>query len=1688
MSTKSVPQRKRHRWLSILLCIVAGIVLLPILLVLVFQLNPVQRFAKNKVESYLRNKFHTTVFIGGLRLNWWNSLLLEKLYIGDKAEQPLLYSGSLNVSFNLLALIKNKLVVKKLQWDDVLINVYRKPNDSTYNFQFVIDAFNSPQEQKDTLNDSGTAMTWSIGNVELNKFRVRFADDPNGMNAIAVWNSLIVKPKTIKPEKSYFDINKVAIEQGKVLYSDKRSGTATFWNIGELVITDTKADITKNTIEAGDVKIHGTGGSLGLQKGTAEAIADTVAERITTVVAADTITKTAWIFKVKNIDIDQLHVKYDQLDVAASKNAGAMDLNHLDVRDIRLQARDAGYYTDSIMVDLNELTLKDKSGFAVRRFQGDLLYSDKIIALRNLLLQTNKSRLASEVVVEVPSWATIKDNLDQLRVNVVLENTHIDLPEIARALPDLQNNPSLKPIFQKIIDANGRVTGTMQQLQINELNVADNNGSRLYMTGVVQNASDPGKLIATIKELDVRSGGQSIKSWLPAGTIADSISIPAQIHLTGSGMYSKQAIRADLKLNSSSGDITINGTAASYMDKNNSRYDVRVPLLKLDAGKLLNDTTLGFIDISLSAKGQGYDYERLTANINLLIKEAVYKKYPYRDINAKATLNKGDFTLLLDSRDPNLLTKLEMQGALDSLRRNVSGSINIERADLYATHWTTSPLTGKLNTAIDIDSFLPRHLKGDVFITGIQLADDSALYALDTLRLTATDTLSRQQLGLTGPFGFITANGDYDYTKAFMDIAKMVQRHLQPDSAGRTVAIAASMRTKGASDRASGGLLATTTSPVYTTTPARSQERSSGETQIMDVNAALLWPRSLQHLMPGLSMRHPLQVTAHINTDSSLLKADFNIPSLGFNAFNLDTLRGTVTNTTDSLAASIYLAALAHPQFPLDKTMIDIGAANGRVTTDINLLDKDEKQKYSLGALLTFLPDNGLLLSLKPDLILNKQSWTVSDKNEVRIENGALRSADLMISNRGQSLGVRTVSSKGNATPDLEATVNQFRLSTITAILGKDSLFAEGVATGRAMIANYDQSPGIDAKLTVDSIKMMNTSVGTLTAEANTTQADVYNVKAQLTGNDNDVQVQGTYAQQMDFKVDLNRLNMKSVEPFTMGSVSRMKGTTSGQITLKGTADAPQIRGTLKFDSVAAAITAIGTYLKIPAEQLVIDDKGITFDNFTVTDSLNHPAVIDGRIATNDYKDYRFQLTLKAENFMALGPKQSPDQILYGPAFIDADARIRGTMDLPRLDLTLKLRDSSNFTLVVPENNPGVADREGVIVFVNKGIQPDSSLLQLKDTVAFNKPAGMQGIALNAKIEITPSSLLKIIIDQQNGDYLEAKGTANLDATMSPNSDLTITGRYELNEGKYNMSLNNLIKRSFSIVKGSSITFQGGVTNALVDITAKYSVLATAGDLVQDQLVGASDTRRTQFKQKVPVDVYLEIKNQLLKPQISFRLDMPEKDRNDLNGVVYNRIRQINTVESELNKQVMGLLVLNSFIPDNPLDLFNDRGGSGVEGTARKSVSKLISQQLNNFAGNLIKGFDVNFDLQSQDDYTTGTLQNSTNLNIGVSKSLFNDRISVSVGSSVNLEGPQQTQQASTLVGDVSVDYKVTPDGKYRVRAYRQNETDAIVEGQIIETGVSFIFVIDYNELRELFHSKKKPETTKRPKREKKKE
>jgi hypothetical protein len=211
---------------------------------------------------------------------------------------------------------------------------------------------------------------------------------------------------------------------------------------------------------------------------------------------------------------------------------------------------------------------------------------------------------------------------------------------------------------------------------------------------------------------------------------------------------------------------------------------------------------------------------------------------------------------------------------------------------------------------------------------------------------------------------------------------------------------------------------------------------------------------------------------------------------------------------------------------------------------------------------------------------------------------------------------------------------------------------------------------------------------------------------------------------------------------------------------------------------------------------------------------------------------------------------------------------------------------------------------------------------------------------------------------------------------------------------------------------------------------------------------------------------------------VTFDIELPEGNypvAPEVITTVQARLAQLSREESEVNKQAFALVLLNRFISDDPLTSMS--GGTSAESYARQSVSKLLSQQLNDFSANLLSGVDLNFDLESEEDYSTGQLQNRTDLNVSASKRLLDDRITVSVGSNFELEGtPQPSEKASNIAGDISVEYQLSKDGRYLVRAYRKNEYEVAVEGHVVKTGVSFVLQLDYDKFKEILKSNKEKE------------
>ena len=219
----------------------------------------------------------------------------------------------------------------------------------------------------------------------------------------------------------------------------------------------------------------------------------------------------------------------------------------------------------------------------------------------------------------------------------------------------------------------------------------------------------------------------------------------------------------------------------------------------------------------------------------------------------------------------------------------------------------------------------------------------------------------------------------------------------------------------------------------------------------------------------------------------------------------------------------------------------------------------------------------------------------------------------------------------------------------------------------------------------------------------------------------------------------------------------------------------------------------------------------------------------------------------------------------------------------------------------------------------------------------------------------------------------------------------------------------------------------------------------------------------------------MHLKGQIMQPLLTFDVILPENKVYPLTPdqieLVQGKLSQLRTDTTALNKQVFATLILGRFVSDDPFS----SSSPGLGFTALQSVSTFIGEQLNQAAGKLVKGVDISVDLQTAEDYTTGSMQQRTDLNLAASKRLLNDRLKLTLGNDFELQGPQtNNQQSSYVPNNLAADYLLTPDGRYTLRTYRKNYDEGVLQGYITQTGLDFIVSVDYNNLMYVLKKKKK--------------
>jgi hypothetical protein len=419
----------------------------------------------------------------------------------------------------------------------------------------------------------------------------------------------------------------------------------------------------------------------------------------------------------------------------------------------------------------------------------------------------------------------------------------------------------------------------------------------------------------------------------------------------------------------------------------------------------------------------------------------------------------------------------------------------------------------------------------------------------------------------------------------------------------------------------------------------------------------------------------------------------------------------------------------------------------------------------------------------------------------------------------------------------------------------------------------------------------------------------------------------------------------------------------------------------------------------------------------------------------------KFDLAIRPYKLQCLNTDASMNSLFYGKAYVSGLVKITG--DVYNINMDINAKTEKNTHLFIPISSESEISDNDFVRFTNKKIQLN------KDD---NYKVDLSGITLNMGLDVTPDADVQIIFDNKIGDIIKAKGNGNLKLEITTLGDFNMYGDYAIDQGDYLFTLKNVINKHFTIQKGSSLKWNGSPYDAYADITAIYQVKTSLYNL------NPADADSAENKKRIDVDCLLSMKDKIFNPTITFDIDLPNSSENKK-----NLVKSYTSTEEEMNRQIFSLLILNSFTkPD-------DKNIVGTVSTGLGSTStELLSNQLSNWLSQISKKFDIGV------NYRPGTQLTSEELEVALSTQLFDDRLSID--GNVGYSGAQSgTGKTSNIVGDVNVEYKIPPTGRFVLKGYNKSNTvDLLNTNAPYTQGLGIFYRREFDSFGELLKRKKK--------------
>ena len=1173
--------------------------------------------------------------------------------------------------------------------------------------------------------------------------------------------------------------------------------------------------------------------------------------------------------------------------------------------------------TDHILqTKIKNLTFHEKSGFFLKNLTANTTIDSNAIELKNLMLVTNQSRLSNYFKMQFKSFKDFNKYVKNVKMKAQFANTHLASRDIAYFAPELLDT-------QLDLDIDGEITGYVNDLRAKKLSVKA--GKATYIKGDFFVKGLP-KLNETFMDLRIEMAGtnkQDLEEILGKTTGSREKMLPEIVSKFGSvnfkgaftGFQNDFVAFGEFKTKLGRFESDVN----MKIDRRGTpTYTGNVKTYDFDIGTLLEEESLHRITSSLYVEGRGTKLEGLKENLKGKVAYIDFNDYRYRNVTVDGIFDKKRFNGNLEIDDKNV--QLNFKGGVDLNAKLPAFNFEaqIKNAKLHTLHLLKDSMMVDADFSTNFSGSNLNNIQGELLVAKIQLKNKKGSYHVDSVRLQATGSGIDRSLVIKSDILDASIKGQYDLN-SIASYYKAIAKTYIP-----------SLQTK-----------------VFKYNP-----------QIFKFNLEIKrFEPIAELLLPGLSIEDRAVLIGDFDSRNNTATLNGFISKLRYGKLTANDIIIDESTTPKQLQAVITSGRidLNDSLFLKDVNISNI-IRNDSLSLNVKLSNADEANQLDLNGLVEFSETS--VVSVLPSILkINGDDWKIQEKVHISFKDGKTTIDNFDLSNKNQLITVDgTLSDDPN--DNLLVGYKDFNLKTVNPFTKAFGMTLAGNLNGKTQVGSALTALNVHNNIIIDSLSLNNTFIGSL---KDTSSYDKGNNAVSIwttidtdqkrtlaaTGN---IQLKEKL---IDLNIALNDCKMAVLEPLVKKLVSNLKGTISSDITVKGSLDNPAINGEVSFSDGQLTVNYLKTSY-ILNDQVAVKNSIIGLNNLKLKDLEGNEAIANGIVDLNNLDDPTINVVLNAKDFMALNTTSKDNSVYYGTAYATGKFTFNGPTSKMAIDIDAKTEKGTVFNL--PLNSSETVSDNDFITFVSK-----DSLNVVQKTTRFD------GLTLNFHLVIDPNTIANIYTSIGT---LSGKGNSELVLKINSLGDFEMIGDYVIETGSFDLTLQEVINKRFSIRQGGTIRWTGNPTAAQINLKAIYALRANLVNLY----TAANRNSEGNPNSSVQTEVEMGLTGLLLQPDIKLDIFFPANP-----GIKEEFQSYFNDQENRA-LQAVNLILRRSFAPGAGKEAIGRQLTTGVQNTAQE----LLFNQINNVLSSLNLNFvDINVRSFSE---------------ANASFNLFNDRVIINAG------------------------------------------------------------------------------------------